>query len=125
MRALRSRLRAVYGAERAADAAAVLNALLAAHATRPYLTDHGGTPWHLHVATMDAGWAPGLAASSAMALATVAAGHGFEALRRCAADRCDVVFVTTARQRIRRYCSSACATRARVTAHRARRRATN
>lgn len=124
VRALRARLRAVYEADRPGDAAAILNDLLAEHATRPYLTDHGGTPWHLHVTTIDAGWPPALAANSAMALAGVAAGYGFEALRSCAAADCETVFVTRARRRIRRFCSPACATRTRVSAHRARLRGT-
>lgn len=122
VRAVRARLRAVYEAERDAEAAAVLNDLLARYATRPYLTDHDGSPWHLHVNTMDAGWPESLAAMAAMGLATVAAGYGLAAIRTCAAPGCDAVFVTTTRQRIRRYCSPACATRTRVSAHRARRR---
>lgn len=124
VRAVRARLAAVYGAERAADAAAVLNGLFAEHATRPYLTDHDGTPWHLHVTAMDADWPRSIAAIAAMGLATVVAGYGFGALRRCGATGCDTVFVTTSRQRVRRYCSPACATRTRVSAHRARRRGT-
>lgn len=123
VRGVRARLRAVYGTGRAADAAEILNDLLAEHASRPYLTDHDGTPWHLHVSSMDADWPRSIAAMAAMGLATVVAGYGFGALRRCAAAGCDTVFVTTSRQRIRRYCSPACATRTRVSAHRARHRA--
>lgn len=122
VRVVRQRLRAVYGAARDADAAAVLNQLLAEDATRPYLSDHDGSPWHLHVTEMDAGWARWMAAASALALAIVAAGHGFGALRRCAAGGCDTVFVSTTSRRVRRFCSPTCATRTRVSAHRARRR---
>lgn len=121
VRAVRRRLRAVYEAEHPDDAAAVLNQLLADHATRPYLSNHDGNPWHVHVTTMDAGWAQSIAAMSATALATVAAGYGFDALRTCAARDCDTVFVTTARHRVRLYCSQTCGTRARVSSHRARR----
>lgn len=121
-RAVRERLRQIYAAERDRDAAAVINELLAAHATRPYLSDHDGTPWHVHVTTIDAEWARWLAATTAMGLAVLVAGHGFDALRICAADDCDRAFATTSRQRIRRFCSPACATRTRVSSYRARQR---
>jgi predicted RNA-binding Zn ribbon-like protein len=122
-REVRQRLRAVYAAERDRDAAAVINDLLEAHATRPYLSDHDGAPWHVHVTTMDAGWSRWLAATTAMGLAVLVAGYGFDALRICAARDCDRAFVVTSRQRVRRYCSPTCATRARGSSHRARRRA--
>lgn len=120
IRAVRLRLREVYQAKHPDDAAAVINHLLAEHASRPYLSNHDGNPWHVHVSTMDAGWAQSIAAMSAAALATVAADYGFEALRTCAADDCDTAFVTTSRQRIRRYCSQTCGARTRVSSHRAR-----
>lgn len=122
---IRQQLRTVYQAERSDDAAAVLNSLLAEHASRPFLSDHDDTTWHVHVTAVDAGWPRWIAATTALGLATTAAGHGFEALRVCAAAGCDVVFVSTAGKRVRRYCSSTCATRTRVTSHRARRRQTS
>lgn len=122
VRELRQRLREVFEAEREADAAAIVNALFAEYATRPYLSDHDGTPWHLHVSTMDADWGASLAALTAMGLAVLVAGHGFGALRRCAATGCELVFVATAPGRARRFCSPACATRTRVSSYRARHR---
>jgi predicted RNA-binding Zn ribbon-like protein len=119
---LRHRLRAVYGAADDHTAARVLNELFAAHATRPYLSEHDETPWHVHVTSMDADWAEWMAATTAMGLAMVVAGHGFDALRRCRADNCERVFVTTTTRRTRRFCSSTCATRTRVSSHRARQR---
>lgn len=120
IREIRRRLREVFEAEQADGAAGILNQLLAEHATRPYLSAHDGTPWHLHVTAADAPWAQGIAALSATALATVAAGYGFAALRTCAAGDCDTAFVST--KRTRRFCSPTCATRTRVSSHRARHR---
>ncbi|MFW6091486.1 MAG: CGNR zinc finger domain-containing protein [Actinomycetota bacterium] len=122
VRAVRERLRAVYAASRDADAAAIINELLAEHATRPYLSDHDGTPWHVHVTSPDAPWAQWMAATTAMGLSVLVAGHGFGALRICAADTCDRAFVSTSRERVRRFCSPQCATRTRVGAYRARQR---
>lgn len=124
VRGVRQRLRAVYEAENPDDAAETINQLLAENATRPYLSNHDGNPWHVHVATEDASWAQSLAAMSATALATLAAGYGFEALRTCAATDCDRAFVTTTAKRVRRYCSQTCGTRARVSSHRARLKST-
>lgn len=121
VRLIRRQLREVFEAEQERYAAAILNRLLAVHATRPYLSDHDGNPWHLHVTTMDASWAQWLAAVSATGLAVLVAGYGFGVLRCCAAASCGAAFVTTAR-RARRFCSPACATRTRVRAHRARAR---
>ncbi|MPZ27951.1 MAG: hypothetical protein GEV12_16445 [Micromonosporaceae bacterium] len=122
VRVLRQRLRAVFEAERDVDAAAILNALFAEHATRPYLSDHDGAPWHLHVSTMDADWGRSLAALTAMGLAVLVAGRGFGVLRRCAAAGCELVFVATTPGRVRRFCSPACATRTRVSSYRDRHR---
>lgn len=120
--ALRHKLRQIYAAKHDRNAADAINELLTTYATRPYLSDHDSTPWHVHVTTMDADWARWLAATTAMGLAVLVAGHGFDALRICAANDCDRAFVTTARQRVRRFCSSTCATRSRVTSYRARQR---
>lgn len=122
VRAVRQRLRVVFETDDPREAATVLNDLLAAYATRPYLSDHDGTPWHLHVTGMEADWAQWIGAMTAMGLAVLVAGYGFDALRRCPAAGCERVFIATSRQQIRRYCSPACASRTRVTAHRIRKR---
>lgn len=116
---VRDRLRPVFDA-RPAQAAGVLNGLLADYATRPYLSEHDGTPWHLHVAEPDAGWAQWLGAATALGLAGFAAGHGFSALGVCAAADCERVFVNPAERRPRRFCTPTCAGRTRVALHRAR-----
>ncbi|GAB2594313.1 CGNR zinc finger domain-containing protein [Kribbella endophytica] len=107
-----------------AEAARLLNELLAEYAVRPYLSDHDGSPWHLHVAKPGANWAQWMAAGTALGLAGFAAGHGFQALGVCAAQDCERVFVNPAARRPRRFCTPTCAGRTRVASHRAR-QATN
>ncbi|WBQ07003.1 CGNR zinc finger domain-containing protein [Kribbella sp. CA-293567] len=117
---VRERLRPVFRAE-PREAAQILNALLAEYAVRPYLSDHDGSPWHLHVARPDATWAEWLAAGAALGLSGFAAGHGFEAIDTCAAHDCERVFVNGAQRRPRRFCTPTCSSRSRVASYRARR----
>ncbi|TDW66528.1 CGNR zinc finger domain-containing protein [Kribbella pratensis] len=117
VRAVREQVRPVFhdgGAE-------AINGLLAEYAVRPYLSDHDGSPWHLHVAEPDASWAEWLAATTALGVATFVAGHGFEALGVCAAVDCERVFANPAERRPRRFCTPKCSSRTRVAAYRARR----
>ncbi|WP_329002552.1 CGNR zinc finger domain-containing protein [Kribbella sp. NBC_00709] len=117
VRAVRERLRPVF---HGAEGPRVLNELLAEYAVRPYLSDHDGSPWHLHVAEPDASWAEWLAATTALGLATFVAGHGFEALGVCAAVDCERVFANPAERRPRRFCTPRCSSRTRVASYRAR-----
>lgn len=120
VRGVRERLRPVFHRE-PAEAARILNDLLAEYAVRPYLSDHDGSPWHLHVAKPGATWGQWLAAGTALGLAGFAAGHGFEAIGTCAAADCERVFVNPAARRPRRFCTPTCASRTRVASYRARR----
>lgn len=119
MKAIRERLRPVFHAE-PGEAARIVNELLTEYAVRPYLSDHDGSPWHLHVAKPEATWAEWLAAGSALGLAGFAAGHGFEAIDTCAAPDCERVFVNAAERRPRRFCTPTCSSRTRVASYRAR-----
>ncbi len=123
IRQLRDRLRQVFEAADAGRAAAVLNDLLGSAATRPYLTNHDGTDWHLHVSAPEADWTTWLSARTALALALVIADGGYARLRVCAAPDCAVVLLDASRNHTRRFCTPTCATRTRVAAHRARSRA--
>jgi len=120
IRAVRERLRPVFQSD-AREAARVLNELLGEYAVRPYLSEHDGSPWHLHVAKPDATWAEWLAAQTVLGLASFAAGHGFAAIEVCAAVDCERVFVNPAERRPRRFCTPTCASRTRVASYRARR----
>ncbi|MFF2193078.1 CGNR zinc finger domain-containing protein [Streptomyces sp. NPDC058157] len=106
--------------DRAAEA---LNGLLEECGTRPRLTRHDGHPWHLHVDRGDgARWGDWFLASGALALAQLFTEHGRIAWGACAAPGCGSLFLATGPGSARRYCTPACATRARVAAHRRRKR---
>ncbi|MDQ3709763.1 MAG: CGNR zinc finger domain-containing protein [Actinomycetota bacterium] len=124
VRALRSKLRAVWQAATAEEAANLVNALLAQSQALPQLTDHDGDAWHLHFLPPGAPLAMRLQAEAGMALAGVLRADGFVRLRTCASDTCSDVFVDASRNRSRRYCDpDTCANRINVAAHRARQRA--
>ncbi|MEU6084801.1 CGNR zinc finger domain-containing protein [Streptomyces sp. NPDC047108] len=104
-------------------AAHTINALLAECGARPRLSCHDGHPWHLHVDRgEDASWADWFLASGAMALAQLLTEHGRIAWGECAAPGCAALYLDTGPGAARRYCSSTCASRTRVAAHRRRRR---
>ncbi|SFQ34813.1 CGNR zinc finger domain-containing protein [Amycolatopsis arida] len=122
LRAAAVDLRRVFAAEDVDEAAALLNELLARHAHPPRLTTHGGAhDWHLHVDSRDdASWDEWLRTSSALALAVLLAERQQAPGGICAARGCGRPFVTAGSGSPRRYCSSRCATRERVAAHRRR-----
>ena len=117
---IRERIRPVFHAD-PAEAARLLNQLLEEYAVRPYLSDHDGSPWHLHVAKPNASWAEWISATTALGLASFAAGHGFEAISVCEAADCERVYVNPAERRPRKFCTPTCASRTRVAKYRARR----
>lgn len=101
-------------------AAVALNGTLADHATAPRLSRHDGHPWHLHVDRGDAGWADWFLASSALALAQTLTEHGRATWGECAAQNCRNLYLGTGPGSPRRYCSTTCASRARVAEYRRR-----
>ncbi len=105
-------------------AAHALNEVMAACGARPRLSRHGGHPWHLHVDRGDdAGWGDWFLASSAVALAQILTEYGRVPWGECAASGCTTLYLGTGPGSARRYCSTACATRERVAAHRRRKKA--
>ncbi|POX40690.1 hypothetical protein C3486_12905 [Streptomyces sp. Ru73] len=109
------------GADRAALA---INALLEECGARPRLSRHGGHVWHLHVDRGDdASWAEWFTATSALALAQIFSEHGRPAWGECTAVGCRRLYLSTGPGSPRRFCSTACATRTRVAAHRRRKKA--
>lgn len=124
MRALAAEFRKIFAGSAAGDGAEAvdrLNALLIRHPVQPQILRHDDQPWHLHL-TEGGSVTDKYAAGSAMGLAMVVAQLGIDRLGTCAAPSCQRVFIGASPSRSRRYCSDACASRANVTAFRARRR---
>jgi predicted RNA-binding Zn ribbon-like protein len=122
VRAWARRLRTVFDAQDLVAAAAAVNALLADVRIEPHLSSHDGQPFHLHYSPPEADLVERVRATTAFALAMLVSEYGIDRHGRCAADGCDRVFADTSRNAARRYCSSACANRSAVAAHRARAR---
>jgi predicted RNA-binding Zn ribbon-like protein len=120
LREAAAELRVVFAAADVGEAAARLNRLLAAHAERPRLTDHGGTfGWHLHVDSCDdAPWPEWFLTSSCLALSVLLAERQAPPAGLCESPSCGKPFVNVGRGSPRRYCSDRCATRDRVAAYR-------
>jgi predicted RNA-binding Zn ribbon-like protein len=131
LRAVRARVRAVFGAASEGDevrAVDLLNALLMEYPTSPQISGHGdhddtGRPrWHMHLADHPATAAAGYAASACMGLAFHLTDMGVDRLGICRSGPCRNAYLDTSTNRSRRYCSDRCATRANVAAYRARKR---
>jgi hypothetical protein len=120
LRAWARRLCTVFDATSDDSAAAAVNALLVDVRIEPHLTNHGGEGWHLHYTPPEAGLVDRIRATTAFALAMLVSEYGVSRHGRCAAEGCAKVFADTSRNAARRYCSSACANRSAVAAHRAR-----
>ncbi|MFG3257048.1 CGNR zinc finger domain-containing protein [Streptomyces sp. NPDC048172] len=106
------------------DAAAdTLNGLLRSTGARPQLDRAPGEPWQVHFHGSEdspgVGWSAGCAAGLALAAGSDLAGR----LGVCQAPRCDRVFTDTSRNGTRQFCSTACQSRVKAAAHRARRTA--
>lgn len=126
VRTLRDRVRAVFAAGTDADAAELVNALVADCPVTPRLTNHDDYAWHVHYFAPGATLAEHLAVDGGMALAQVIAVGERERLRTCEADGCEQVLVDLSRNRSRRYCDArTCGNRMHVAAYRERQRATS
>ncbi|HEY7144464.1 MAG TPA: CGNR zinc finger domain-containing protein [Streptosporangiaceae bacterium] len=87
-----------------------------------HLSDHDGL-LHLHFARDGLPPVRWIGQMTAAALAHIATGDPAVTLGRCAAAGCDRFFVDQSRNRTRRFCGGACASRTSVAAFRARGRA--
>ncbi|GAA2052869.1 hypothetical protein GCM10009839_70660 [Catenulispora yoronensis] len=86
-----------------------------------HLTDHDGLGgWHIHFSRNGTEARRWLGQLLAAELARVAAGDPAVTLGRCGAAGCGNYFVDQSRNRTRRFCSNACASRTTVAAYRAR-----
>jgi predicted RNA-binding Zn ribbon-like protein len=121
VRALRPKLRAAWEATDTEVIVELANRLLRDAHARPWLIDHDGWGWHLHVTEMDAPLVDRLAAEAGMALADIIRSGELDRLRICAAEDCDAVLVDLTRNRSRIYCDTGnCGNRQHVAAYRAR-----
>jgi hypothetical protein len=96
-----------------------LAGLLDEQDVRPVLTRHDGTP-HLHYTRPGASAPTWLAAVAVAGLVTHVCQHGRTRIRRCAASGCPRWYVDASRNRSRRYCGHACASRTTVRSYRSR-----
>lgn len=117
-----TRWEGVVDAEPGRERAERLNALLAATAAYPRLTDHVGDGWHLHYRDPDLPLGEVVAALVAVGTALHLTGRGMHRLGRCEAPGCDRAFGDFSRTGRQRYCGTACANRDAVRRHRERRR---
>lgn len=124
--AFAARLRSVFDGVRRGDerdAVRILNALMLEAGARPRLDRLSDRQdgWHVHFHGADdslaTGWAAGCATGLALAIGSDLAGR----LGVCEAERCDRVYVDTSRNATRRFCSTACQSRTKAAAFRARR----
>lgn len=121
LEAVAQKLLAVFVAPDTTAAAGLLNGLLYEYARAPRLSNHEGSPWHLHVDGSDhTPWAEWLAASSSMALAMLLAEKQRNPAGLCASASCRRPFIDLGKGGGRSYCSPRCATRERVAAYRKR-----
>jgi hypothetical protein len=118
-------LREVFAAPDTAAAAKALNRLFTKYASPPRLTAHDADfGWHLHVDAADDGpWGAWFVTSSALALAGLLAERQGPPGGLCASPSCGRPFAHLGGGSPRRYCSTRCATRERVAAHRAKAKA--
>ncbi|MCK2243756.1 MULTISPECIES: CGNR zinc finger domain-containing protein [unclassified Crossiella] len=122
LRALRPRLRFVFGGTPVRKSVEDLNALLRELGAQPQLTDHDGG-WHWHYVRPRAPLAERVATTCVVALLTVIADGGAARLRICEGTGCGNVFVDASRPNSRRFCDTkGCGNRAHVTAYRERRK---
>lgn len=110
-------------AERFDDAASVVNILLRSAGSRPQLDRVPGEPWQVHFHGTDdslaMGWSAGCATALALAIGSNLAGR----LGVCHAPQCDRVYIDGSRNTVRQFCSTACQSRVKAAAFRARKAA--
>lgn len=127
LRRLRGRLRPAFEAAGAGDeaaAAAVVNGLLRHAPVRPVLAPVNGQ-WRLALADDSPSLVTSYLAVAVLGLAQAIEEGALSRMGVCAALGCRVAYLDDSPKGARRYCSSRCASRSHVAAHRARRRETS
>jgi predicted RNA-binding Zn ribbon-like protein len=102
------------------QAAQLVNVLLRTAGARPQLDCADGEPWQVHFHgsedSLAVGWSAGCATALALAIGSNLAGR----LGVCTAPHCDRVYVDASRNAVRHFCSTACRSRVKAAAFRAR-----
>ncbi|WP_433224087.1 CGNR zinc finger domain-containing protein [Dactylosporangium sp. CS-047395] len=119
VRALRPRLRALWGASED-EAVDLVNAMLREGRALPQLVRHDEWEYHLHATDAEEPLDVRLMVEFAMAMVDVIRLQGLDRLRVCAAPDCSDVLVDLSKNRSRRFCESGCGNRQNVAAYRAR-----
>ncbi|WP_218136284.1 CGNR zinc finger domain-containing protein [Nonomuraea jiangxiensis] len=120
--ALATELREALLAERPADQAARINAMIRRYGAQPYLVEDVGQPFHLHFHGSGGTPVEALGGEFATALALIVDGYGPARFGQCEAQQCEAVYIDLTRNGSRRYCGAACTARAKSAAYRTRRR---
>lgn len=98
-----------------------VNAELTELAIAPSLSDHGGSPLHIHWTPPSATFDNQVMADFLMALANELCDNGTKRFGRCAAEDCERLFYDSSRNGSRRFCSDPrCASRTHTADHRKR-----
>lgn len=123
LQATAGELRAVFEAATVNDAVPILNRTLRASHAQPVITRHDDEGWHLHFAEENSPASDLIAATAATALAVVVCDTDLDRIGICDSNGCDQAFVDLSKNNRKRYCSTTCATRESVAAHRKRTKA--
>ncbi|MFF4779154.1 CGNR zinc finger domain-containing protein [Microtetraspora fusca] len=118
---LAAELRQALLAERPADQAARINAIIRRYGAQPYLVEDVGQPFHLHFHGSGGSEVEALGGEFATALALIVDGYGPDRFGECEAHQCEAVYIDLTRNASRRYCGAACTARAKTAAYRSRR----
>ncbi|WP_432993235.1 CGNR zinc finger domain-containing protein [Dactylosporangium sp. CA-233914] len=113
-------VRPVFGEPAVVRQIALVNELLCGATASVRVSMHDGNAPHLHYITGTDDPVARISAAIAGGLAVAVCGAGGSRLGRCSREGCPVVYVDTSRNGRRRFCSTACANRVNVAAHRAR-----
>ena len=119
VRAVRDRIRAVWGTDEQTSVDWVNETLVRARAV-PRLVDHDGLGWHIHATDLDTPLAERILVEAAMSLVDVIRAGRLDRLRDCEADDCVGIFVDLSKNGSKRFCSTRCGNRVAVRAYRQR-----
>jgi predicted RNA-binding Zn ribbon-like protein len=124
LRRFQTELRGVVDDSAAGEDKAVvrrLNDLLVEHPVRPRISGHDTGNWHLHVNDRNDSVASVLIGEALFGMTLAVTELGADRFGWCAADSCGAAFFDGTANHSKRFCSTRCATRTNVAAHRQRR----